>query len=149
MKRRSIHRLAPDSCCNQAWVEKLFPAKFAKTKSRQDALQTTFSVFLDIFYPPNFGYLKKMEFFNTHRRFRSLTLIVSVSAQQFCENGGRLPSSAVAGRSRLGRGRWSQLFPRVCRSPRICRGHSSTRGRLGRTSSWRRPLPGPDAEECR
>jgi len=36
-------------------VEKLFPAKFTKIKSRQDALQTTFSVFLDIFYPPNFG----------------------------------------------------------------------------------------------
>jgi hypothetical protein len=35
-------------------VEKLLPAKFAKTKLRQDALQTTFSVFLDIFYPPIF-----------------------------------------------------------------------------------------------
>jgi len=35
-------------------VEKLLPAKFAKTKLRQDALQTTFSVFLNIFYPPNF-----------------------------------------------------------------------------------------------
>jgi hypothetical protein len=34
-------------------VEKLFPAKFAKIKSCQDAPQTTFSVFLDIFYPPN------------------------------------------------------------------------------------------------
>jgi hypothetical protein len=32
-------------------VEKLLPAKFAKMKSRQDALQTTSSVFLDIFYP--------------------------------------------------------------------------------------------------
>jgi hypothetical protein len=36
-------------------VEKLIPVKFAKIKSRQDALQTTFSVFLDIFCPPNFG----------------------------------------------------------------------------------------------
>ena len=35
-------------------VEKLLSVKFAKIKSRQDALQTTFSVFLDIFYPPNF-----------------------------------------------------------------------------------------------
>src|SRR6266446_4595218 len=34
-------------------VEKLFPAKFAKIKSCQDVPQTTFSVFLDIFYPPN------------------------------------------------------------------------------------------------
>jgi hypothetical protein len=53
-------------------VEKLFPAKFAKIKSRQDALQTTFSVFLDIFYPPISAILKKMEFFNTHRRLHSL-----------------------------------------------------------------------------
>jgi len=36
-------------------VEKLVAPKFAKIKSRQDALQTTFSVFLDIFYPPIFG----------------------------------------------------------------------------------------------
>jgi hypothetical protein len=34
-------------------VEKLFAPKFAKIQSRQDALQTTFSVFPDIFYPPN------------------------------------------------------------------------------------------------
>jgi hypothetical protein len=40
-------------------VEKLFPAKFAKIKSRQDAPQTTFSVFLDIFYPPIFGYFEE------------------------------------------------------------------------------------------
>jgi hypothetical protein len=40
-------------------LEKLFPAKFAKIKSRQEALQTTFSVFLDIFYPPNFGYFEE------------------------------------------------------------------------------------------
>ena len=35
-------------------VEKLPRAKFAKIELRQDALQTTFSIFLDIFYPPNF-----------------------------------------------------------------------------------------------
>ena len=35
-------------------VEKLLLLKFAKIKSRQDAPQTTFWVFLDIFYPPNF-----------------------------------------------------------------------------------------------
>jgi hypothetical protein len=28
-------------------------------KSRQDALQKTFAVFLDIFYPPNFGYFEE------------------------------------------------------------------------------------------
>jgi hypothetical protein len=36
-------------------VEKLIPAKLAKTKSHQDALQTIFSGRVDIFYPPNFG----------------------------------------------------------------------------------------------
>jgi formate hydrogenlyase transcriptional activator len=35
-------------------VEKLLPEKFAKIKLRQDALQTTFLFFLDIFYSPNF-----------------------------------------------------------------------------------------------
>jgi len=39
---------------NRVAVEKLLRAKFAKIKLRQDALQTTFSIFLDIFYPPNF-----------------------------------------------------------------------------------------------
>jgi hypothetical protein len=34
-------------------VEKLLSVKFAKIKLRQDALQTIFSIFLDIFYPPN------------------------------------------------------------------------------------------------
>jgi hypothetical protein len=47
-------------------VEKLLPAKFAKIKSSRDALQTTFSVFVDIFYPPTFGYFE--DSFNTHRR---------------------------------------------------------------------------------
>jgi hypothetical protein len=32
-------------------IEKLVAPKFAKIKSRRGALQTTFSVFLDIFYP--------------------------------------------------------------------------------------------------
>jgi hypothetical protein len=51
-------------------VEKLFPAKFAKIKSCQDAPQTTFSVFLDIFYPQSLAVLKKMEFFNSHACLR-------------------------------------------------------------------------------
>jgi hypothetical protein len=45
-------------------VEKLLPAKFAKIKLLHDALQTTFSVFVDIFYPPNLGYLEETDFFN-------------------------------------------------------------------------------------
>jgi hypothetical protein len=36
-------------------VEKLFLWKMPEKTLRQDALQTTFLVFLDIFYPPNFG----------------------------------------------------------------------------------------------
>jgi len=47
-------------------VEKLLSAKFAKIESRQDALQTTFSVLLDIFYPHFWPILRKMDFFNTH-----------------------------------------------------------------------------------
>jgi hypothetical protein len=39
---------------NLVAVEKLLPAKFAKITSRQDALQTTFLVFPDIFYPSKF-----------------------------------------------------------------------------------------------
>ena len=40
-------------------VEKLLPEKFAKIKLRQDALQTTFLFFLDVFYPLNFGCLEE------------------------------------------------------------------------------------------
>ena len=35
-------------------VEKLTSQKSAEIRSRQDALQTTFSDRLDVFYPPNF-----------------------------------------------------------------------------------------------
>jgi hypothetical protein len=57
--------------CNQAGqyrivaVEKLVAPKFAKIKSRQDALQTTFSVFLDIFYPLKFGCFGRKVSFST------------------------------------------------------------------------------------
>jgi len=40
-------------------VEKLRPTKLAQIKLRQDVLQTTFAVFLDIFYPPNFRCFEK------------------------------------------------------------------------------------------
>jgi hypothetical protein len=43
---------------NMRGCQKLFPAKFARIKSRQVALQTTFSVFLDIFYPSNVDYFE-------------------------------------------------------------------------------------------
>jgi len=44
-------------------IEKLRLTKFAKIKLRQEALQMTFSVFLDIFYPPIVAVLTEMEFF--------------------------------------------------------------------------------------
>jgi hypothetical protein len=46
-------------------VEKLIAAKLAKTKLHYAALQTTFSVFQDIFYPPNFGCLGENWSFST------------------------------------------------------------------------------------
>src|SRR5208282_489979 len=46
-------------------VEKLLPAKFAKMKSRQEALQATFSGRLDTFYPPNFACLERKRSFST------------------------------------------------------------------------------------
>ena len=46
-------------------VEKLLPAKIAKIKSRQEALQATFAGRLDIFYPPNFACLGPKGTFST------------------------------------------------------------------------------------
>ena len=46
-------------------VEKLLLTKFAKIKSCQDAPRTTFPVFPDIFYPPNFGCFEKNGLFPT------------------------------------------------------------------------------------
>jgi hypothetical protein len=58
------------------WVLKnSFLQTFAKTKLRQDALQTTFSIFLDIFYPPNLCCSKENGVFQQPRTF---TLIASV-----------------------------------------------------------------------
>jgi hypothetical protein len=57
-------------------VEKLFPAKFAKIKSLQDAPRTTFSVFLDIFYPPNFGCFEKKGLFQQPRLITSTVIAV-------------------------------------------------------------------------
>jgi hypothetical protein len=47
-------------------VEKLLPAKFAKIKSRQDALQTTFSVFLYILLSPISRGFEENGLFNRH-----------------------------------------------------------------------------------
>jgi hypothetical protein len=55
-------------------VEKLFPAKFAKIKSRQDALQTTFSVFLEIVYPPICGHFDENGVFQHPRGFATIIL---------------------------------------------------------------------------
>jgi hypothetical protein len=58
-------------------VEKLFHAKFAKIKSRQDALQATFSVFLDIFYPPNFGCFDENGVFQQPQAISLIELLMS------------------------------------------------------------------------
>jgi hypothetical protein len=52
-------------------VEKLFRTKLAKIKSRQDALQTTFCVFLDIFDPPSFRCFEENGVFQQPRQFTS------------------------------------------------------------------------------
>jgi hypothetical protein len=54
-------------------VEKLVAPKFAKTRSRQDALQTTFSFFLDIFYPQFWPFGAKSDFFNSHAWLQKLS----------------------------------------------------------------------------
>jgi hypothetical protein len=46
-------------------VEKLASEKLAKIETRQDALQTTFSVRVDIFYPPNCGCFEGNGVFST------------------------------------------------------------------------------------
>jgi hypothetical protein len=46
-------------------VEKLLPAKFAKIKSRQEAPQSIFSGWVDIFYPPKFARLGRKGSFST------------------------------------------------------------------------------------
>jgi hypothetical protein len=59
--------------CNRLWVLKnSSPRKLARIKLRQDALQTTFSVFLDIFYPPNFGYFEENGLFQHPRLITSI-----------------------------------------------------------------------------
>jgi hypothetical protein len=69
---KSISRLI-----DKGVAEKLPSAKLTKIKSRQ------LSLFLDIFYPPpqkkNFAGLRKTEFFNSHRRLHSSTLINEVA----------------------------------------------------------------------
>jgi hypothetical protein len=68
-------------------VEKLFPAKFAKIKSRQETLQTTFSVFLDIFYPPNFGYFEENGLFQHPQAITLKTPVAgSMSKSRFYAN---------------------------------------------------------------
>jgi hypothetical protein len=54
-------------------VEKLAVQKFAEIASRQDALQTTFSVRLDIFYPPNFPRFLKYRVFQQPRLLTTVT----------------------------------------------------------------------------
>jgi hypothetical protein len=48
-------------------VEKLNLSKLAEKTLRQEALQTTFLIFLDIFYPPNFRCFEKNGVFQQPR----------------------------------------------------------------------------------
>ena len=54
-------------------VEKLLSVKFAKIKLRQDALDTIFSIFLDIFYPPNFRCFEENGLFQHPQAFTPTT----------------------------------------------------------------------------
>jgi hypothetical protein len=47
-------------------VEKLNHQEMAEKTLHGEALQTTFSVWVDIFYPQLLVVLRKMEFFNSH-----------------------------------------------------------------------------------
>src|SRR5438105_6469469 len=69
-------------------VEKLFPAKFAKIKSCQDAPQTTFSVFLDIFYPPNSCCFEENGVFQQPQAFTIRTPVNSAIAVSANHCGG-------------------------------------------------------------
>jgi hypothetical protein len=60
-------------------VEKLLPVKFAKIKLRQDALQTILSIFLDIFYPPNFRCFEENGLFQHPRLFTATSGVVPVT----------------------------------------------------------------------
>ena len=53
---------------------KTLAREIRKNKIASGYLQTTSSVFLDIFYPPHFGYCEEMDFFNTPRPFRKLRI---------------------------------------------------------------------------
>ena len=50
-------------------VENLASEKSAEKRSRQDAIQTTFSVFLDIIYPPNLAVWDEKRVFQQPRDF--------------------------------------------------------------------------------
>jgi hypothetical protein len=53
-------------------VEKLDLSKLAEKTLRQEALQTTFLVFLDIFYPPNFRCFEENGVFQQPRLISSI-----------------------------------------------------------------------------
>jgi hypothetical protein len=66
-------------------VEKLLPAKFAKIKSRQDALQATFSTWVDIFSPPIFRCFEENGLFQQPRLLTTVTsglLVVREESQR-------------------------------------------------------------------
>ena len=83
-------------------VEKLLPAKFTKIKLRQDALQTTFLVFLDIFYPPNSGCFGENGVFQQPRLFAAIgNSYVKEPGQEVGLSSGSLVHAAQMGASHL------------------------------------------------
>jgi hypothetical protein len=63
-------------------VEKLVAPKFANIKARQDALQTTFSVFLAICYPPNLAVWDEKGVFQQPRLFATASVAAHVLGEE-------------------------------------------------------------------
>jgi hypothetical protein len=61
-------------------VEKLHHQKMPEKTLQQEALQTTFSVFLDIFHPPNFGYFAENGLFQQPLSISLIDGVLSVKA---------------------------------------------------------------------
>jgi hypothetical protein len=66
-------------------VEKLFPAKSATIKSCQDAPQTTFSVFLDIFYLQNYCCFEENGVFQQPRLITSTIGVTTALGQSLAK----------------------------------------------------------------
>jgi len=82
-------------------VEKLLPAKFAKIKSRQEAPQSIFSDWVDIFYSPNCGCLAVWSEKGVFQQPRDVTTATAAAPLQ----QGRLLLSALEAEPNTGDGK--------------------------------------------